>query len=134
MKNYVRYFLSQYVGKAIVTVESSGQDGAHIRIDVANPSERSAAFWLPADKLATLTPDPDQWQDAAARVAIHQAHNILDLRGERCLFNATHALDVALTPWTGELARVPSGGVSQAHQASGTEELRKGWSGGSSGR
>lgn len=115
MKTYVRYFVSQHVGKAIVTVEPDGIGNGRVRIDVDLPSPRSAAFSFSLDRLDELLGGEETWPDTVARIAIHQAHQHLAERGDRGLFNATHALAWNLKPWIGDLSRVPYARAVNGH-------------------
>ncbi len=107
MTSYVRYFVAPDWGKAVVSVEPAGLDAGQVRIDVLAPTERSIAFWFPMDNLKRAGVDLDDWADAAARFAIAQAAYHRAEKGERGLFNVTHALPCTLAPWSGELSRVP---------------------------
>lgn len=113
MNTYIRYFISPGWGKALVSVDAAGAAAGQVRIDVLAPTERSIAFWFPLENLRLAGIDADGWADAAARIAIAQAIRYRAGKGERGLFNTTHALACALAPWAGELACVPYGDVAE---------------------
>lgn len=117
MESYTRYFVSQHLGKATVSVSFGDAVTGHVRINMLAGPDTSIEFSFKQARLAQIVPERARWDEALARIAIHQLHKRLAAMGEMALENASVELAMDTTPWVGDLAEAPYGGATKGYEA-----------------
>ena len=112
MDIYTRYFVSQHVGKATATVLIEGTAEGQVRIEAGIPPAHAISFKFDSARLAQRIAGPENWCEAAARIAINQMHKHLASGGQPALQGAVYELAVGSAPWLGDLSSSPYGGAT----------------------
>ena len=117
MESYTRYFVSQHLGKATVTVSFDDAAMGQVRIEMLGGSDTSVQFWFKQARVAQIVPDRERWDETLARIAIHQLHKRMAGIGEHALKSASVELAMDTSPWVGDLAQAPYGGATKGYEA-----------------